>query len=290
MRRPLPPDQVYPAHDPRVTARFITVSSLRLRVIEAGPPDAPTVVCVPGWACSAYQYRENLPALADAGLRAVVVELPGQGESDKPTDPDVYELPTLARTLADALTVLGIGRTALLGQSLGGAIATSCTLQAPERVSRLVLLAPVGFASVPISTTVRRLIPLTFAPLVRKLAWRIWWRLGLRFAYGRRGRPTDQDVEEYFAATRDPAFLPSLLSLMHRVDWAPLDDRALASLDLPVLVICGSADRLIRCEEVWARARRLPNTRTIVIPGAGHALQEETPADVNRALVEFLVL
>jgi pimeloyl-ACP methyl ester carboxylesterase len=280
---------VYPAHDPRVSARFITVNKLRLRVIEAGSPDAPTVVCVPGWACSAYEYRENIPALARAGLRAIAVELPGQGESDKPRRPDLYTLPELASALSATLDTLGIGRSALVGQSLGAAIAATFTRRARHRVSRLALLAPVGFGSVRLAAAVRRLVPISFAPVLDRLAYRIWWRLGLRLAYGKRGRPTDRDVEEYFAPTRDPAFLPSLLALMHHVDWSLLDDRALASIDLPVLVVCGSADRLIRCVQVAERAKRLPNARTVVIPGAGHALQEETPDEVNRALVDFLV-
>lgn len=288
MRRYLSRDEVYPARNARVSARFISVADRQLRVIEAGNASAPTVVCVPGWASGAYQYRKNLPAIAAAGFRAITVELPGQGESDKPTAPDYYTLPTLARDLGAALDTLGVGECSIVAQSLGAAIATTFSRVSPNRVRRLALLAPVGLATVRLAAPARALLPLALAAPLARFAWRWLWALGLRLAYGKLAKPDARDVDEYHAPARDPAYVPSLIALIRAIDWHTLDDETLARLAMPVLVVCGSEDRLIRCRDVIERARRLPNARSVVIPGAGHALQEEAPEQVNRLLVDFL--
>jgi pimeloyl-ACP methyl ester carboxylesterase len=107
-------------------------------------------------------------------------------------------------------------------------------------------------------------------------------------AYGRRGRPTPDDVDQYWAPSRDPLYVPSLQTLLHQVEWEPLEERRVGQLHLPVLVVAASADPLLGLDEVKKAATWLPNGRLVVIEGAGHAVQEEVPDEVNRALVAFL--
>ena len=80
--RRLPPAAWYPAHDPVATSRLVRLrSGLRARVVEAGPLDGAPVVLLHGWACSAYSFRHQLPALAEAGFRAVAIDVRGYGRS-----------------------------------------------------------------------------------------------------------------------------------------------------------------------------------------------------------------
>jgi pimeloyl-ACP methyl ester carboxylesterase len=286
--RQLSPDEVYPAGDSRARVRFIMARGLRIRTVEMGPPDGPPVVCVPGWASSAFQYRKNLPLLAAAGFRAIAVELGGQGESERPTDGAFYTVRSLADNLRGILDALSLRRVSLVGQSLGGAIVSTAAAADLSRVEKLALIAPVGLARVRGLAIAKLLMPHFLRPILPRLAWRLWWDIGLRMAYGRRGRPTPDDVDQYWAPSRDPLYVPSLQTLLHQVEWEPLEERRVGQLHLPVLVVAASADPLLGLDEVKKAATWLPNGRLVVIEGAGHAVQEEVPDEVNRALVAFL--
>ena len=83
-----------------------------------------------------------MPAFAAAGYRAIVVDLPGYGQSSKPSDV-AYTLDFFVALHAQ-LTALGIGPAVLLGNSLGGAIALKYALDHPDEVDGLIMMAPGG--------------------------------------------------------------------------------------------------------------------------------------------------
>ncbi|MDH0301679.1 MULTISPECIES: alpha/beta fold hydrolase [unclassified Pseudomonas] len=87
-------------------------------------------------------FKRNYPAFVSAGHRVIVPDLPGYGASDKPDS--AYTLDFFVDALLGLLDALGIQRCALVGNSLGGAIAIAIALRQPTRVTRLVLMAPGG--------------------------------------------------------------------------------------------------------------------------------------------------
>ncbi len=88
-------------------------------------------------------FKLNAPVLAEAGYRVVVPDLPGFGYSSKPVDID-YTTDFFVAHLIGLLDALGIERCALVGNSLGGAVCIRAALDHPERVEKLVLMAPGG--------------------------------------------------------------------------------------------------------------------------------------------------
>ena len=88
-------------------------------------------------------FKENYPYFAERGLRALVPDSLGFGYSDKPVDVD-YTLDLHVAAYARFLDALGIERVALVGNSHGGAVAIAFALAHPERVTKLVLMAPGG--------------------------------------------------------------------------------------------------------------------------------------------------
>jgi pimeloyl-ACP methyl ester carboxylesterase len=94
------------------THREISANGIRLHVAEAG--GGPLVLLLHGFPEFWWSWRSQLPALADAGLRAVAVDLRGYGDSDKP--PRGYDLWTLAGDVAGLVRALGGTRAALVGQ------------------------------------------------------------------------------------------------------------------------------------------------------------------------------
>jgi len=284
----LDPDDCYPAGISGLSARRIALrSGLRVRIVEAGDPAGPPVVLLPGWGCSAYLFRRNLPALAAAGARAIAVELPGQGWSDHPDAPGAWTLEERAVHAMDAMDALALDRVMLVGLSLGGGIAVRVALRSPERVSKLALLDAVGFGPVG-AAELSRLVPESVARLAEPFAGRWMFSLALRFAYGRLGTFSSRDVDEYFAPARDPAFVRSLWRQLRETDWRMLTAAELRRLAMPLLVMFGTRDIVIRPTAVQRLVGETPAGRVVLVPEAGHALCEEAPDAVNRELVALL--
>lgn len=292
MARHLESSEIFPAGLSGLRARFLTLrGGLRVRVVEhdAAPnPGAPPVLLLSGWGTSAYLWRFNLLPLAAARLRPIAIEMKGQGLSDIPTDPDEYTLDSLAGHVLDVLDALHLERAMLVGLSLGGGIAARVALLAPERVERLALLSAVGLGRVRL-VWLLRLLPEALASVMPSMARRPVFALALRLSYGELGRPTARDVDQYFAASRNPEFARSLWSLIHRVDWSVLDPDQLRRLAMPVLAVFGTRDRIVSPHGVGEVVRAMPRGELVLIDGAGHACAEEAPEAVNQALVDFLI-
>jgi pimeloyl-ACP methyl ester carboxylesterase len=117
-------------------SRFVDVGGARLHVLDAGGGGTPAVL-LPGLGQSAHVFRGLMAALG-GGVRAVAVTPRGHGESDTPDDG--YSLAGFAADVLAVLDALGIGRAALVGHSMGGAVATRLAADHPDRVSHVVYL------------------------------------------------------------------------------------------------------------------------------------------------------
>lgn len=123
---------------------FVTLpSGLQLHYQDLGTGDPVVFIHGSGPGASGHSnFKLNYPEFAAAGYRVIVPDLPGYGASDKPDT--LYTLDFFVQALSDLLDALDIPRCVLVGNSLGGAIALKLALDQPQRVSRLVLMAPGG--------------------------------------------------------------------------------------------------------------------------------------------------
>lgn len=123
---------------------FVTLNDgLRLHYLDNGSGDAVLFIHGSGPGASGHSnFKQNYPDFAAAGHRVLVPDLPGYGASDKPeTD---YTLDFFVDAMFGLLDALDIPRCTLVGNSLGGAIAMKMALDQPQRIARLVLMAPGG--------------------------------------------------------------------------------------------------------------------------------------------------
>ena len=103
-------------------------------------------------------YSRNIDALAAAGFRVLVPDMPGYGKSSKGVADDPFG--DLAGAMLGLLDALHIDRAHAVGNSLGGAVALRLALEQPARVGRLVLMGPggVGISSAPPTDGLKRLL------------------------------------------------------------------------------------------------------------------------------------
>ena len=124
----------------------VTVGDIEVHHRSHGPLDGDAVVFVHGsgpGASGHSNFKKNLDAFVAAGHRVIVPDLPGFGYSSKPDDRD-YTTEFFSTHLVGLIDALGIDKFALIGNSLGGAISIRIALDHPDRVSKLILMAPGG--------------------------------------------------------------------------------------------------------------------------------------------------
>jgi pimeloyl-ACP methyl ester carboxylesterase len=286
----LSPGEMFPAGDPAYRVSFPRLrSGLKVRVVERGASDAPPVVLIHGWGCSVYVFRFNMPALADAGFRTIAVDLKGHGLSDKPVAADEYTIDSLVDHLRDILDVLALEQPALAGHSLGASLIYHFASRYPERARALGLLSPVGLNGVPLMWLYRGLTPRLLTPILRQIKPRLIVKLALRRAYGRRAHFTERDVEEFLAPSQFPEYALAMRELLHNYDWKAGENRQLTTVDLPAVGLWGSLDHMMPDDGMGIYVPLLPRLVLRAIPEAGHIIPEETPHEVNAALLGLLL-
>jgi 4,5:9,10-diseco-3-hydroxy-5,9,17-trioxoandrosta-1(10),2-diene-4-oate hydrolase len=266
--------------------RFETLDGVRVRYLRAGT--GTPVVLLHGFASSVYTWKDVLPALARRH-DVLALDLPGFGASDQPLDLSAELYPKVVAGLMDRL---GLGRSALVGNSMGAAVAVQLAATSPDRVDRLVLIDAAGFnlAQADRPALLRLALSAAGVALFERLPLRrTAVRLGLRQVFEDRALLTDERVEEYLAPLARPGALRSMrsLALSRGQDWSIFPSLA-ARVRVPTLILWGAADRWIPLAQADRFASAIPGSRKVVLPACGHVPQEERPDEVLRLLVEFL--
>ena len=276
---------------PEVELRGAEVDGLRLHYVTEGR--GPAVVLVHGLGGFAESWRHNIPALAKVAT-VFAVDLPGFGLSSKP--PAGYRLTDSARALHGFIQAMGLERIAVIGHSLGAAVGLTYALTHPARVERIALLG----ALVP-GSSYRPSVPYRIAatPLLGELLALCGCAPVYRAAISRCfhapiSAEVDFLVRESYGARTSPAAKAAYLATLRDVrrdllERAPDYHRALATLDVPVLLIHGQQDGVVAAGHSREAAEVLPRARVRWIDGCGHFPQIEHAEIVNSWLTEFLV-
>jgi pimeloyl-ACP methyl ester carboxylesterase len=124
-------------------SRFIDVDGVRVHYQEAGDVTAPAMILIHGFASSTLVWSKVFLDLATSGFRVIAPDMLGYGYSGKPRNGE-YTIAGQARLITELLDRLNIKRALVVGSSYGGAVAATCALEYPNRVEKLVLVAPVN--------------------------------------------------------------------------------------------------------------------------------------------------
>ena len=276
---------------PELRLRGGEVDGLDLHYLVEGR--GPAVVLVHGLGGFAESWRHTLGTLAGR-TTVYALDLPGFGASAKPRA--WYRLPYFAGALHGFMEALGIREASLVGHSLGAAVAVTYALTHPARVERLALVGGVvpGFGYRP--SWVYRLVAL---PLLGEALARCGsaalYKTALARCFHRAVREeVDFFVDFGFAArTTAEARAAYLATLRHvRTDFeGHAEDyrRAIATVDLPVLLIHGRQDRVVPPAHCALVADGFARATVRWVEECGHFPQIEQAETVNRWLVDFLV-
>ncbi len=263
---------------------MIEVAGARLHVRADGPQDAPAIIMIHGFGSSLHTWEDWAAALSDS-CRVVRFDLPGSGLS--PPDPTGrYDDARAFELLSGLMARLEIDQAALIGNSVGGRIAWSFASEYPERVSRLVLVAPDGFASTGFEYgEAPKIGAVTHA--MRAVLPRFLVKMNLDQSYSDPARLEPDVVARYHDLLRAPG---ARLALIHRMEQTILTDPLprLRALQTPVLLLWGEDDRLIPVANAQDYLGALPDAQLVALPGVGHLPQEEAPQESLVPVEAFL--
>ena len=235
-------------------------------------------------------FLENLPYFGRS-YRAIALDLPGFGDSPMPS----WEI-TMAnygRLIHDFCERLGIEHVAaLVGNSMGGFIATEAVIQQPERFDRLVLISAAGISFAewqgrPLDAAAR--IFKAAIPMLSGERRSYWTRpRGRKLAFGRvvrnpHGLRPELLAEQVRPGLQAPAFSDALASIFG------YDTRErLPEIEIPTLVTWGLNDQVVPVEAALGYHRLIPRSRLELFERTGHLPQLERPARWNPLVEGFI--
>lgn len=238
------------------------------------------LVLLHGFLNSAVSFRHVFDTLALRG-RVIVPDLPGSGKSGKPLKFD-YSLDSLADLLAAFLDELKIKKCILGGVSTGGALALRFALKYPDRLDKLILIGSAGikkggkgekgFLNLPIdkglSTDPSDLLKLYLRQFSHDDAVSVEERM------------------RYLETMTDKASLQCANQIIKANGMFTVT--GITSINLPTLIIWGERDHVLPESTASKFVKKIPGSRYVMIPEAGHLPHEESPEDFNTVILDFL--
>jgi pimeloyl-ACP methyl ester carboxylesterase len=189
--------------------------------------------------------------------------------------------------LAALMDRLGIAKAAIIGNSMGGKLAWSFAAQHPDRVTKLVLVSPDGFASPGFEYGKKPDIGFTVRLLPYALPTAML-RASLVPAYADKTLLTEDLVARYADMMLAPGVRAAIVARMQQ--YMPQDpDADLRRIQAPTLLVWGGRDGMIPFTNAQDYLRAIPNSRLAAFPDLGHIPQEEAPA-VSLAPVRAFLL
>jgi len=265
--------------------RDVKANGVRLRVAERG--NGPSLILLHGLFMDHTTWDAVGDAL-DGDYRVVAPDLPGFGQSEKPPESRFpYGINAFADAVVDLYAGLELGRAILVGHALGGAVAITLAARHPELISKLILIDALCYpAQADLASRV------ALAPFIGGFAFKQLWgksafRAYFKESYLSRGaRMHSARFDHYYDSFNTPAARASALATLR----AARDTRAvvadIARITTPTLVIWGREDSLYPAALGQRMAREIHEAGFQMLD-AGHAPQEEHPAEVAAAIERF---
>ena len=227
-------------------------------------------------------FEPQMEAVAET-RRLVAPDLPGFGRSPRtPAQPDVRYYAECIRGLLDRL---GLERVVLGGVSMGGYVTFECIRLFSGRVSGLILA---NTRPEP-DTEEMRENRKKMAQRVAEEGVEILIELQMERLLARSTLENDEEVVDKVRAMILESSPDGVVAALGAMRERPDSTSLLPKINVPTLVVGGEEDAISSPEVMAAMAGKIPDSRHLTLPRAGHLSNLEAPEEFNAALREFLV-
>lgn len=305
------------------SSRMIPVNGIEMFVTEQGA--GPLVLLCHGWPELSHSWRHQLPVIAAAGYRVVAPDMRGFGRTSAPADVNAYSIFDLVGDMVALVAALGETTATIIGHDWGAPVAWHAALFRPDiftAVGGLSVPPPWRGRERPLETLAKSGIDNFYwqyfqTPGVaekeferdvdftmRAVTFGVDTSLFLKDGFGFLGDPAIERTLPDWISREDHAHVVETYTrtgFRGGLNWYRNIDRNWdltapwhgAKILQPSIFIAGAQDSVVTGilggKRVTEMDRVLPNLRRkLIIEGASHWIQQERPAEVNAALIEFL--
>ena len=286
------PSEVAPS-----TGRFLALDGDRVFVQITGPETGVPVVFTHGMGAWSELWRGTLDSVGEAGFRAIAIDLPPFGFSDRPANRR-YGCADQASRIVGVLDALRIRRAVFVGHSFGGGPTLEAALRSRDRVQALVLADPaVDFDEAAADRGVVDSL-VSIRPLRNiLLSATVTNPLFTRYLMSRFVAKTEAVTPERVTVLQRPLAVRGSTDALG--DWLVAfltpetglrsqDPGAYAAFDRPTLLIWGALDTTTPLAQGKRLERMIAGSQLVVMEGIGHMPQIEDPSGFDRILLRFL--
>jgi pimeloyl-ACP methyl ester carboxylesterase len=295
---------------PAMAERRLELSGIELHVVDEGT--GPLVVLCHGFPELAFSWRHQIPVLAREGYHVVAPDMRGFGESSRPLEADAYDVVSLCGDMTALLDALGEDSAIFVGHDWGGSLVWSLAVLEPTRVRAVAGLsvpfvprapaAPIpimrrhlgedfyivwfqepGLADEALARDVRR-------TLTTSRQWTAAWAQEDSSVPKLAPWLSEEELAVYVRAFERTGFTGGL-NWYRNIDrnWELTEAVADRHVVQPAFFLTGELDPVRRFMPAAAMQGWVEDLRAdMVVPGAGHWVQQQAPDAVNDALLEFL--
>jgi haloalkane dehalogenase len=261
---------------------------LHMHVVDEGAGDP--VLLLHGEPTSSFLWRNVIPPLVEHGYRAIAPDLIGFGRSGKPEDIAWYSYDRHVASIAQLVEELDLERLTLVVHDWGGPIGFRVALEHERGIARLVILNTGIGVGAPSETWLR------FREAVRKSGGAL--DIGRLVAAGTAQGLSDEVRAAYDAPFPTPESKAGPLAFPELVPTGPEHPNAasmqrvrdaLRDWRKPTLVVWGAEDSVLPPRVAENFVELIAGSRgPVLLEGAAHFLQEDRPAELAAAILDFL--
>lgn len=264
-------------------AKFITLpNGLKLHYHEEGQGIPVLFVHGSGPGASGWSnFKENYPEFAANGYRALIPDLPGYGYSSKPEDAH-YTLDYMVDALEQFLITLNIKKTALIGNSMGGAVCIRMALNQPSLVHKLILMAPGGLELRETYMEMEGIQQMMRSFFSKKGITKNGMLKTFKLQLFDESLITEDIIQQrYEIALTQPKTVISTMKIPNQTDL-------LKDIQCPILGFWGMNDKFCPPSGAITLARECSNIRVILLSECGHWVMVEHKKTFNKQSIDFL--
>ena len=283
------PEEVYNKYA-LASSQQIAIGGVQLHYSDEGNRLDSTPLLLIHGTSSSLRTWDGVTAQLKNQYRIIRFDLPGFGLTGPNPNHD-YSTRYYNEVIDSLLRALQISRVIIVGNSLGGAIATQYAIYQPAKVRGLVLVDAAGLPPAK-KTTGAIGFKLAQMPVINQLLTKITPRIlvkkSLEDAYGDIGKVTDSLTAQYFDMLTREGNRKALVDRM-RQGWQVTDGNFLTKVEAPTLIVWGSKDRLIPVENAALFQQKIKNSQVHIWDNLGHVPMEEDPIEFSDILKKWVM-
>ena len=258
--------------------------------------EGPLVLLLHGFPEHWYAWRHQIAPLAEAGFRVVAPDMRGYNISDKPRRG--YDIKNLTKDVRGLIRAFGEQSATIVGHDWGGVIAHQFPRDYPNACDRLIVMnAPLvrswywGRRNFPNNTYA---LMMQVPGLAERRSWSDideTTRRVFQSVAADDDAFSAEDIDIFADALKQPGALSAAMRYYRNIYWPnwflTWPDRNLR-VTCPTQFIWGREDRAVRLPFMEEAAEYVDDLQQVIIDNAGHWVQQEQPAQVTAAMLEFL--